>query len=95
MDRTCVEGTAEVRAAVALAPARAARLSSGGVATALTPHAQLVVAALLILGARLGGGGGKEEKTSWIVSMSQCGALKRSLRRGSLLSDFEARRPSA
>lgn len=61
LDRTCVEGTAEVGAAVALAPARAACLSSGCVAAALAPHAQLVVAALLILGARLG----KEEKTRW------------------------------
>lgn len=49
-----MEGTAEVRAAVALAPARAASLSSGCIVTALTPHTQLLVAALLVLGARLG-----------------------------------------
>lgn len=56
LDCTCVEGTAEVRAAVALAPARAASLSSGCIVTALTPHAQLFVAALLILRTRLGEG---------------------------------------
>lgn len=51
--RTCVEGTAEVGAAVALAPAGAPGLSSGSIVTALTPHTQLSVAALLIHRTRL------------------------------------------
>lgn len=73
-----MEGTAEVGAAVALTPARAACLSSGCVATALTPHAQLVVAALLIFGARLGE---EEERVRLFQCHSVCfgsqlGALK-------------------
>lgn len=53
LDCTCMEGAAEVGAAVALAPAGAPGLSSGCVVAALTPHAQLWLAALLIHGTRL------------------------------------------
>lgn len=74
-----MEGTAEVRAAVALALARAAGLSSGRVVTALTPHAQLFVAALLILRTRLG----EEKNATMCVLGIELRALKRSLRRDS------------
>lgn len=53
VDRTCVEGATEVGAAVALAPAGAPGLSSGCILTALAPHTQLSVAALLIHRTRL------------------------------------------
>lgn len=58
--RTCVEGTTEVGATVALAPAGAPGLSPGCIVTALTPHTQLPVAALLVHRTRL-----PEERTVW------------------------------
>lgn len=55
---TGLEGTAEVRPAVALTLADGSLCSSGDVGRALAPHARLLRAALLVFGAGLRGRGG-------------------------------------